>query len=187
LVAILDVFEPRSRCNMKEAIIALGIQISMLLYATGVAATQSSNRYKVDDWDGDACDDVALRQIVMDYDCGGIQDFSQAYGNGNSEDEYLSGDRKKTPRTCAKGWPCIDFPTLSDRRMECAYEEDCGRLDEPCCPNAGPYGECVLGTTCVSGTCKTCGVPGFPCCKSGTACQLGHCNGLAGFGGLCVL
>jgi len=54
------------------------------------------DEYLVGDWDGDGCDDIAVRRgnlILMSTDRDdGLHDLEQRYGIGNGENEYLVGD-----------------------------------------------------------------------------------------------
>src|SRR4051794_12476887 len=60
--------------------------------ASAAIAANAGSRYKVGDWNGDGRDNLAVRrgnQVVMDVNFDGAGDFTQAYGNGNSENQYL--------------------------------------------------------------------------------------------------
>jgi len=53
------------------------------------------DEYLVGDWDGDGCDNLAVRRgdtILMDIDFDGQHDIEYRYGLGASEDQYLVGD-----------------------------------------------------------------------------------------------
>jgi|GEM_PF-2168973 len=62
----------------------------------GVPFASVEDEYLVGDWDGDGCDDIAVRRggvVLMSTDKDdGVHDLQQQFGNGNSESEYLVGD-----------------------------------------------------------------------------------------------
>jgi len=66
------------------------------------------DEYLVGDWDGDGCDNIAVRRgniILMDTDFDGQHDIRYQYGTGQGEDQYLVGD-----------WDADDVDEIAVRR-----------------------------------------------------------------------